>query len=142
MTKLRIHRLNKEIQLPRYALQGDAGFDLRSAENKIIPPGEQRLIKTGIRIAIPENHTGLVWDRSGLAANHQITTLGGVFDTGFRGEVMVIMKNLGNTEFKIEKNDRIAQMIIQPYIKTEIEEVEELDKTKRNESGLGSTGVT
>jgi len=140
MSRLRIQKLDPEITLPSYIHEGDATFDLRSAEEKIIEAGKKEIINTGIKIAIPINHVGLIWDRSGLASRNEITVLGGVIDSGYRGEIKVILKNLGEESFKINKNDRIAQMIIQPYIQTEIEEVNELEETDRK-GGLGHTGI-
>jgi len=141
MDKVQIQKLDPEISLPVYIHEDDAAFDLRSAEEIIIKPNDKVTIRTGIRIAIPKSHVGLIWDRSGLAHNNGITVLGGVLDAGYRGEVKVILKHLGEAPFKINKNDRIAQMLIQPYIKAEIEEVNELDETDRK-GGLGHTGIS
>ncbi|MEK6934564.1 MAG: dUTP diphosphatase [Nanoarchaeota archaeon] len=141
MVVIKIKRVDKGIILPTYAYKDDAAFDLRSAEDKILAPNEKAILKTGIQVEIPKDHVGLIWDRSGLAANHGITTLGGVADSSYRGEIKVILKNLSNQEFKINKNDRIAQMIIQPYVKAKIVESENLSETERSENGLGSTGV-
>ncbi|MEK6922827.1 MAG: dUTP diphosphatase [Nanoarchaeota archaeon] len=140
MPKVRIQKLDQEINLPSYIHKDDAAFDLRSAEELIINPQEKATVKTGIKIALPKNHVGLIWDRSGLAHNHGITVLGGVLDAGYREEIKVILVNLSNQPFKISKNDRIAQMIIQPYIKAQIEEVNKLEETDRK-GGLGHTGI-
>ncbi|MFH1592301.1 MAG: dUTP diphosphatase [Candidatus Woesearchaeota archaeon] len=140
MNKVRIQRLDPEISLPGYIHEDDAAFDLRSAEEKTIEAGKKEVIKTGIKVAIPKNHVGLIWDRSGLAAKKDITVLGGVLDAGYREEVKIILKNLGEEPFKINKNDRIAQMIIQPYLKAEIEETKKLEETDRK-GGLGHTGI-
>jgi len=141
MINLPIKRISKDIDMPSYSHQGDAAFDLRAAEEKTILPGEKAIISTGLKIAIPRDHVGLIWDRSGLAANHEITTMGGVIDSSYRGEIKVILKNLSKKEFKINKNDRIAQMIIQLTIRANLEDVESLEETERNEKGFGSTGV-
>jgi dUTP pyrophosphatase len=124
-----------------YAQQGDAGFDLRSAEDVTLTPGEKKIVKTGIKIAIPEKHVGLIWDRSGMAAKHEIHALAGVVDSGYRGEVGVVLKNLSDKEFEIEKNMRIAQMLIQPVVSAMIEEVDSLEDTERGDGGFGSTGM-
>jgi len=137
---LKIERINKELDLPSYSLEDDAGIDLRSSEDLTLKPGERRTVKTGIRLAIPKNHVGLIWDRSGHAHKHGLHVLAGVIDSGYRGEVGVVLKNLGNSDFKIEKNLRIAQMLIQPFHRVNIEECESLDETSRKDGGFGSTG--
>lgn len=141
MVKLVMHRLDKEVDLPFYAKQHDAAFDLRSAEEKVVSPGEKVLVKTGLRMAIPQGFAGLIWDRSGMAAKHGIHCLAGVIDSGFRGEIGVVMKHLGTEDFKIDKNMRIAQMLIQPVANATIEEVDDLDETDRGAGCFGSTGT-
>ena len=138
---LKIERVNKELDLPCYAHEHDAGIDLRSAENLILEKGERRTVKSGIKISIPNNYVGLIWDRSGHAHKHGLHVLAGVIDSGYRGEVGIVLKNLGDSEFKIEKNMRIAQLLIQPIHKVEIIEYESLEKTNRNTGGFGSTGT-
>ena len=140
MNILKVKKLDNEVILPSYAKEGDAALDLRSIENVIIKPGQKAVIKTGLKLAIPQGHVGLIWDRSSIAINHDIHAIAGVIDSGFRGEVNVILKNLGDKDFQINKNDRIAQLIIQPYLKAQLQTVEELDETDRNEGGFGSTG--
>ncbi len=140
MVEIKVHRLDKEMPLPKYAKQGDAAFDLRSSESKVIRAGKKELFKTGLRIAVPEEHCGLLWDRSGMAAKHGIHCLAGVLDSGYRGEIVVVLHNLGHEDFKIEKNMRIAQMLIQPVVNAKFQEVEELDETERSDSGFGSSG--
>ena len=140
MNKLLIQRLDPEVILPSYMHEDDAAFDLRASENKTVLPGKKETIGTGLKLAIPKNHVGLIWGRSGLAHKNEIAVLGGVIDSGFRGEVKVILKNHGEESFKISKNDRIAQMIVQPYSKSEILEVENLEETDRK-GGLGHTGI-
>ncbi len=139
-----------------YSRDGDAALDLR-ASNKfiinldhekkeleqdfyIIKPNERILVKTGIEMAIPKNHWGNIKDRSGNSFHHGIHVLGGVIDENYRGEIGVILINLSNKEFQINKNDRVAQMIISEYKKVEIEYVDSLEETNRNKSGFGSTG--
>ncbi len=139
--QLKVQRMDKSVELPSYARDHDAAFDLRAAEHSILKPSEHTMVKTGLKLAIPQGHVGLIWDRSGLAAKHAITTLGGVIDAGYRGEVCVVMINLGKEAFTIEKGMRIAQMLIQPVLHFPIVEVEELDATHRGEGGFGSTGL-
>ena len=138
--KVKIKRLNSEVKLPNYANPGDAGMDFFSAENVIINSGERKTVKTGISMAIPVGFVGLFWDKSGLASKKGIKTMAGVIDSGFRGEVGIVLKNLGDDEFVIEKNMKIAQMLIQPIYSPELEEVESLEETERGQGGFGSTG--
>jgi dUTP pyrophosphatase len=137
---LKIKKLDKTAKLPNYAHEGDAGLDLFSSENCTLKPNERKAVRTGIAMAIPKGYVGLVWDKSGLAANHGIKTMAGVVDAGYRGEVLVVLKNLGDSDFSIEKNMKIAQMLIQPVESRKVVEVEDLDDTLRGEKGFGSTG--
>lgn len=126
-----------------YANEGDAGIDLRSAEDCTIFVGQRKLVRCGIRVALPKGTVGMVCPRSGLAGKHGITVLNapGILDEGYRGEVMVILLNTDSDEpFHVKKGDRIAQLVVAPYIRCEIEEVDELDDTERGTSGFGSTG--
>ena len=138
--EIKIKSLDKNIELPHYKHKGDAALDLRSAEELILNPNEKKIVKTAIKIAIPEGHAGLIWDRSGLAAKHSLHVFAGVVDSGYRVELWVVIINLGKEEFKIEKNMRIAQIVIQPVVNANISEVEDLDETSRNEKGFGSSG--
>ncbi len=139
--KLRIQRLDKGIDLPNFSNEDDAAIDLRAAESLVLKPMEKKAVKTGIKIAIPRGYAGLIWDRSGLAVNHSIHTMAGVIDSGYRGEVGVVLVNLGNKEFRIEKGMRVAQMLVHPVLNVGVEEVEELEETKRGENGFGSSGL-
>ena len=138
--KVQIQKIS-DVQTPSYAKQGDAAFDLRACENVLLKAGEKQLVKTGIKMAIPLGYVGLIWDRSGLAAKNEIHALAGVIDSGYRGEVCVLLKNLGKDDFQIEKNMRIAQMIIQPHITAVLEQVSDLEKSDRGEGGFGSSGM-
>ena len=138
--KVQVQRI-ADVDMLSYAKQGDAAFDLRSAEEGILAPNEKRVFKTGIKMAIPLNHVGLIWDRSGLAAKHGLHCLAGVIDSGYRGEIGVVLKNLGHEPIEITKNMRIAQMLIQPVVSAILEEVNELDETERGEGGFGSSGT-
>jgi dUTP pyrophosphatase len=137
---LKIKKLDKTAKLPNYAHPGDAGLDLFSAENYILKPNERKAFKTGICMAIPKGYVGLVWDKSGLAAKHGIKTMAGVVDSGYRGEILVVLKNLGDELLIVEKNMKIAQMLIQPIESREVIEVKDLDETSRGVGGFGSTG--
>ncbi len=134
--------MQKDIDLPSYAKSGDAGLDIRASEDVTLDPGETGIVPTGLRFAIPDGHVGLVWDRSGLAAKNSITTMAGVIDSSYRGELRVVLKNLGKESFMIERGMRIAQMLIQPVANSiPISEVDELPDSERKDEGFGSTGL-
>jgi len=137
--KIRMQKMNG-MELPEYAHEGDAGFDLYSSDNFVLKPMEKKLVTTGIKIEIPAGYVGLIWDRSGLAAKHSLHNLAGVIDSHYRGEIKIVVINLGNETFEITKGMRIAQMLIQPVVSAEIEESESLSETTRGEQGFGSTG--
>ncbi len=139
--ELKITRIDKEVKLPGYAYEHDAAFDLPSREDVVVLPGEKKIVKTGLKMMIPKGHVGLIWDRSGLAAKKSIHCMAGVIDSGYRGEIGVVLINLGKEEFAIEKNMRIAQLLIQPVMQPKITEVEELDDSERGEGGFGSSGM-
>ena len=139
--ELKIKRLDNEVDIPQYQHSYDAAFDLRSREDTILPPGKKEIVKTGLAMAIPEGYAGLIWDRSGLASKNSLHVMAGVIDSGYRGEIGVVLINLGKEDFQVEKNMRIAQLLIQPVVRPEISVVEELDETSRNKGGFGSTGL-
>lgn len=141
--KLLIKKLHPEAKLPEKAHPTDAGFDLFSIEEKEIPPGEARLIKTGIAIQLPPNTEAQVRPRSGLALKHSVTVLNspGTIDEDYRGEVGVILINHGKKPFIVEQGLKIAQMVIQPVLSVDIEETTgDLSETERGAGGFGSTG--
>ena len=133
-----------DVPLPAYQTSGSAGMDLAAAiEGEIaIPPGEQRLIPAGIRVAIPEGLEGQVRPRSGLALRHGVTVLNapGTIDSDYRGEVKIALVNHGKELFVVRRGDRIAQLVICPVVRAEWEPVAELDATTRGAGGHGSTG--
>jgi len=139
--KVQIQRLDKELDLPDYNHEDDAAIDLRASEAMILGPMEKKAVKTGIKMAIPKGYAGLIWDRSGLAVKNSIHTMAGVIDSGYRGEVGVVLINLSQENFSIDKGMRIAQMLIHPVLNLGVEEVEKLDETKRGEKGFGSSGL-
>ena len=143
MVKLLIKKLQKNIILPEYKTDGSSGMDLiANVEQTVkILPGEKKIISTGIMVAIPEQYEIQIRPRSGLAAKNGISVLNtpGTIDSDYRGEIKVILINLGKDIFQINKNDRIAQMIVCPIIKVELKEVESLPETVRGEGGFGST---
>jgi len=142
MVNVKIEKCHEHAIIPKYAHEGDAAFDFYSVEDQLLKTGEKKIISTGIKLAIPENHVGLIWDRSGLAAKSGIHILGGVIDSGYRGEILIILKNLGSEDFQVERGMRVAQMLIQPVVRVNLEEVESLDETKRGEGRFGSTGLS
>ena len=141
---LPIKRLDKSVQLPAYAYQGDAGLDLRSSEDVSLAPFERRLISTGLAIAIPEGYAGFVQPRSGLALRDGLSMANtpGLIDSHYRGELKVCAINLDSEKtIHIERGERIAQLVIQKVPAVTLSEVEELDETDRGTGGFGSSGV-
>lgn len=129
--------------MPERAHSGDAGFDLRSAVDLVMAPGERALIPTGLAVAIPEGFAGLVQPRSGLAARHGLGLVNapGLIDAGYRGEIKVIAINLDPREpFEIHRGDKIAQLVVYPVPATTLREVSELPESERGSGGFGSTG--
>lgn len=143
MVKLLIKKLHKNIILPEYKTDGSSGMDLMANVEQTVKilPGEKKIISTGIMVAIPEQYEIQIRPRSGLAAKNGISVLNtpGTIDSDYRGEIKVILINLGKDIFQINKNDRIAQIIVCPIIKVELKEVESLPETARGEGGFGST---
>ena len=127
---------------PVYAKPGDAGADLKSTENYTIPAGVRQLVKTGVRIAMPDGVVGLVHPRSGLAAKHGITVLNtpGTVDAGYRGELMVTLINTSSESFEVVRGDRIAQLLFQRVERAEFLSVDQLPESARGEGGFGSSG--
>jgi len=145
MTKIElpIKLLDETLPLLRYQHEGDAGFDLHSRIDLALEPGERAVIPTGIGVAIPRGYAGLVLPRSGLAARYGITMVNapGLIDSGYRGEVAVILLNTDKHEsFHIKHGDRIAQMVIQKIEEVSFLPMPELDETERGAGGFGSTG--
>lgn len=127
---------------PSYAKAGDAGADLRASRDAIIPPLSRIVIGTGVHIALPEGFVALVHPRSGLAAKSGITVLNspGTVDSGYRGEIQVTLFNSSSDEFHIERGDRIAQLVIQEFVRANFVAVVELPGSERGSDGFGSTG--
>jgi len=134
--------LDSALEPPRVAHPGDAGVDLRAATTLSLGPGERAVVPTGVAVGLPEGHAGLVVPRSGLAARHGITVLNapGLIDAGYRGEVKVILVNLGQETVEVARGERIAQLVVVPVATPEPVRVEVLDETVRGAGGLGSTG--
>ena len=144
MTKILIKRLSNNIPLPKYETEGSSGMDLTANVNKVIEiqPGKSEIIPTGLALSIPKNYEIQIRPRSGLAAKNQISVLNtpGTIDSDYRGEIKVILFNHGKEDFLINNKDRIAQMILTPVVKMELEEADNLPDSIRGEGGFGSTG--
>ena len=141
--KLSVLRLDPELALPAYAHPGDAGLDLFASESITLAPGERAAVPTGIAIAIDEGYAGFVLPRSGRALKEGlgVANAPGLIDSGYRGEIKVIVVNLDpNEKIQIDRGDKIAQLVIQPVIEAAIVEVDELPGSARGKGGFGSTG--
>lgn len=139
--KLLIQKIDPNTPDPHYALAKDAGLDIYSSEQYLLKPHERHLFSTGIKVALPKNHVGLIWDKSGLAVKYGLKTMAGVIDEGYRGEIMILILNTSNKKYLVEKYSKIAQLIIQKRSDIKISIVNKLDKTERNKKGFGSTGL-
>ena len=141
--KLSIRRIDPAAEMPTYAHPGDAGMDVRSIEELTLEPGARALVHTGLVFQLPPDAEAQVRPRSGLALKHGVTVLNspGTIDAGYRGEVGVILVNLGQQPFKIEKGMKIAQVVVSRVEQAEIVDVQETDETDRGSGGFGSTGV-
>jgi dUTP pyrophosphatase len=141
--KLRFARLTENAAAPTRAHDDDAGYDLRASEAATLPPGGRASVGTGVAVAIPDGHAGLVLPRSGLAARHGISLVNapGLIDAGYRGEVRVLLLNTDReASFEVAPGDRIAQLVIVRHEAPELVEVDSLDETVRGDGGFGSTG--
>ena len=145
MTEILIKRLSKDVSLPKYETESSSGLDLAANIDKQIKisPGKTQIIPTGLAVAIPKNFEIQIRPRSGLAAKNQISVLNtpGTIDADYRGELKVILINLSDKVFVVEKGLRIAQMVLSPVIKAKLKEVTELENTERGSGGFGSTGI-
>tara|TARA_E500000075_G_scaffold65559_1_gene59161 strand:+ start:181 stop:618 length:438 start_codon:yes stop_codon:yes gene_type:complete len=144
MIKVLVKKKDPSVKLPSYKTNGASGMDLMAYIDKSIElkPGESCLVPTGLSVAFPEEYEIQIRPRSGLAAKNNISVLNtpGTIDSDYRGEIKVILFNHGNKDFKIDNNDRIAQMILTPVIKIDLEETNELPESIRGVGGFGSTG--
>ena len=145
MIKILIKRLSKEVSLPKYETSGSSGMDLSAnIDTKInIEPGKTAIIPTGLALSIPKGFEIQIRPRSGLAAKQKISVLNtpGTIDSDYRGEIKVILINLSQESFKVEKGLRIAQMVVCPVVQAQLKEVNDLNETGRGEGGFGSTGT-
>ena len=139
---LEVQLLHPDAVAPARTREGDAGHDLRAVAAEVIPPGEHRVVPTGIAIALPDGIAGLVTPRSGLAAQHGITLVNtpGLIDPNYRGEIRVILHNTGDHRYTVEVGDRIAQLLLVPFSAPPIRIVSALTSTERGSAGFGSSG--
>lgn len=136
---LKIKKLADDAKLPQRGSPDAAGLDLFTIESVDIPAGERALLKTGIAMAIPRGMVGLIWPRSKLAAKKGIDVLAGVIDADYRGEVMISLLNTSSETVELRKGDKVAQMIIQPFVGLHIASTDDLDETQRGSAGINST---
>ena len=144
MMKLAFKRIHADATIPAFAHPSDAGMDLTSVEELTLAPGKRALVHTGLIVLLPPMYEAQVRPRSGLALKKGVTVLNtpGTIDSGYRGEIGVILINLGEEPFEVKKGDRIAQLVIAPVTQPETYEVDEVDETDRGAGGFGSTGLT
>ena len=135
-------KLDSELPTPTRVHADDAGLDLHARHPAKLEPGERATVDTGVALAIPPDHAGLVLPRSGLATRYGIGVVNGpgLIDAGYRGEIRVVLVNLGKERFEISRGDRIAQLVIVPVLVAEVEVVESLEVTERGSGGFGSSG--
>ena len=140
---LRFKKFHPDAVLPSYAHPSDAGMDVRSVDDLTIAPGKRALVHTGLVMLLPPMYEAQVRPRSGLALKSGVTVLNtpGTIDSGYRGEVGVILANFGDADFHVRKGDKVAQIVIAPVTQPEIVETSEVDETDRGSGGFGSTGV-
>ena len=138
--EIKVKRIHPEAKLPVYGHPGDAGLDLFSVADRDLAPGDVFAVPTGVQVAVPAGHVGLVWDKSGISLK-SVHRLAGVIDAGYRGEVQVVLINLGAAPFAVRKGMKIAQLLVQPVAAVTIVEADSLDDTSRGEGGFGSTGL-
>jgi dUTP pyrophosphatase len=140
MTVIKFKKLFPDARLPSYAKPGDAGMDVFAYTSVVIAPGERQVVATGIASEFSSDYVALVWDRSSLAVKQGIKTMAGVIDSGYRGEWKIALINLGKENLHIAKGDKIAQVILTPFVSAAIEEADTLSDSERGVGGFGSTG--
>ena len=141
MIEVAVRRLRPDAEIPGQAYEGDAGLDLAACEPAVLEPGERAIVPTGVAVEIPEGYAGFVQPRSGLAARHGIGIVNspGLIDSGYRGEIRVVLLNTSREPFSVEAGMRIAQLVIAPVASVRLVEVDELAASKRGTQGFGSS---
>lgn len=144
LMKIKVKKLKEDAVIPHYAHEGDAGMDVYSVADEMIEPGEIKLIPTGLSFELPRGIEMQVRPKSGLAIKHGITLTNspGTLDSGYRGELKVILQNEGKRQYKVKKGEKVAQIVLARYEEVEFEESDELMETSRGAGGFGSTGVS
>lgn len=138
---IEIQKLEDGARVPEYAHPGDAGMDVFALQDVVLQAGERGMVRTGVAMKVPEGYVALVWDKSGRAVKEGLSTMAGVIDSGYRGEVQIVVLNTSSEAVTIEAGQKVAQVLIQPLISATINEVSQLDDTSRGDGGFGSTGV-
>lgn len=133
-------KLDNGAYMPTRAHETDAGLDLYCREDKMLWQGQSVTFDTGVHIELPKGYFGKIESKSGLNVNHGVVSLGGVIDEGYTGSIVVKLYDLGSESYRFHRGEKIAQLIIQPYLAPELELVEELEETDRGNAGFGSTG--
>lgn len=136
---IEVMRVSAEAVLPTRAHPDDAGLDLYGLDDTLLSPGQGKVVKTGVALALPARHVGMIADRSSLAKKG-IKTAGGIIDAGYRGEIQVVLWNLSTDPIQLKRGERIAQLLILPIATPQVSEVKALDDTARGANGFGSTG--
>jgi dUTP pyrophosphatase len=137
---LKVKKLNEEAKLPTHGHPGDAGVDFYCVEDVLFPPHKQERVRMGVAIEIPEGYVGLIWDKSSISFNLGLKVMGGVIDSGYRGEIIMNLLNVSDKEVLMTKDHKIAQMVIQKFEHCDILEVDEISETVRGVGREGSTG--
>ena len=138
--KIKVKKLRVDAKLPTHGHPGDAGMDFYCVEDVIFPPGKQERVHTGIAIEIPKGYVGVIWDKSSISFNLGLKVMGGVIDSGYRGEIIMNFLNVSNKEVLMAKDYKIAQLVIQKCEHCDIVEVDEISQTVRGAGREGSTG--
>ncbi len=137
---LKVKKLHEDAKLPTKGHPGDAGMDFYAVEDVLFPAGKQERVPTGVAVEIPEGYVGMIWDKSSISFNLGLKIMGGVIDSGYRGEIIMCLLNVSSKDVLLPKGHKVAQMIIQKYEDCDIEEVSELSETVRGHGREGSTG--
>jgi dUTP pyrophosphatase len=137
---LKIKKLHEDAKLPTKGHPGDAGIDFYAIEDVLFPKGMQERVATGIAVEIPEGHVGMIWDKSSISFNLGLKIMGGVIDSGYRGEIIMNLLNTSNKDVLLPKGHKVAQMIVQKFEDCDIVEAQELSDTVRGHGREGSTG--
>lgn len=139
--QLQVQKLHPQAKLPSFAHDADAGMDMYCLEDVVVKANSRAQIKTGIALGIEKGYVGLVWDKSGLASKAGLTIIGGVVDAGYTGEILILMHNISDTDYKFTAGHKITQILIQKVEHPELVEVESLQESVRGAEGFGSTGI-